>query len=82
MVAQAAKAAQQRAVEEGNETQAAGALEIAFTKFRIAEKLAEVGVHRIEAGMPVVFDVLCHEIRGLGMNIELEKSHDDVGPLL
>jgi DNA-directed RNA polymerase beta subunit len=23
--------------------------------------------------MPVVFDVLCKEIRGLGMNIQLEK---------
>ena len=43
-------------------------------KIRIAEGLAEVGVHRIEAGMPVVFDVLCHEIKGLGMNITLEKE--------
>ncbi len=40
------------------------------------------GTNTLEAGMPVVFDVLCHEIRGLGMNIELEKTHDDVGPLL
>jgi DNA-directed RNA polymerase subunit beta len=39
------------------------------------------GVNTLEAGMPVVFDVLCHEIRGLGMNIELEKAHDEVGPL-
>jgi len=40
------------------------------------------GTNTLEAGMPVVFDVLCHEIRGLGMNINLEKSHDEVGPLL
>ncbi|MBT7351533.1 MAG: hypothetical protein HN811_03665, partial [Phycisphaerae bacterium] len=40
------------------------------------------GTNTLEAGMPVVFDVLCHEIRGLGMNIELEKTHDDIGPLL
>jgi DNA-directed RNA polymerase beta subunit len=32
--------------------------------------------------MPVVFDVLCHEIRGLGMNIELEKEHVEGGSLL
>ena len=40
------------------------------------------GTNTLEAGMPVVFDVLCHEIRGLGMNIELEKTNDDIGPLL
>ncbi|MCP4757906.1 MAG: DNA-directed RNA polymerase subunit beta [Planctomycetes bacterium] len=40
------------------------------------------GTNTLEAGMPVVFDVLCHEIRGLGMNINLEKSHDEVGPML
>ena len=39
------------------------------------------GTNTLEAGMPVVFDVLCHEIRGLGMNIELEKAEDEVGPL-
>ena len=35
-----------------------------------------------EAGMPVVFDVLCHEIRGLGMNITLEKQQIEGGSLL
>jgi len=32
------------------------------------------GVNVLEAGTPVSFDVLCHEIRGLGMNIHLEKK--------
>ena len=32
------------------------------------------GTNTLEAGMPVVFDVLCHEIKGLGMNITLEKE--------
>ena len=32
------------------------------------------GTNTLEAGMPVVFDVLCHEIRGLGMNIEPGKG--------
>ena len=32
------------------------------------------GTNTLEAGMPVVFDVLCHEIKGLGMNISLEKE--------
>jgi len=36
----------------------------------------------LEAGMPVVFDVLCHEIRGLCMNIELEKDQPDSSSLL
>jgi DNA-directed RNA polymerase subunit beta len=40
------------------------------------------GVHALEAGMPVVFDVLCHEIKGLGMNIELEKAESEMGSLL
>ena len=40
------------------------------------------GTNTLEAGMPVVFDVLCHEIRGLGMNIELEKDHIEGGSLL
>jgi DNA-directed RNA polymerase subunit beta len=31
------------------------------------------GVNTLEAGTPVSFDVLCNEIRGLGMNITLEK---------
>jgi DNA-directed RNA polymerase subunit beta len=40
------------------------------------------GVNTLEAGMPVVFDVLCHEIRGLGMNITLEKQQLESGSLL
>ena len=32
------------------------------------------GTNTLEAGMPIVFDVLCHEIKGLGMNITLEKE--------
>ncbi len=31
------------------------------------------GTNTLEAGTPVSFDVLCNEIRGLGMNIQLEK---------
>ncbi|MFK7961223.1 MAG: DNA-directed RNA polymerase subunit beta [Phycisphaerales bacterium] len=40
------------------------------------------GTNILEAGMPVVFDVLCHEIKGLGMNITLEKQEAEVGTLL
>jgi DNA-directed RNA polymerase subunit beta len=32
------------------------------------------GENALEAGTPVSFDVLCNEIRGLGMNIQLEKG--------
>ncbi|HZZ42210.1 MAG TPA: DNA-directed RNA polymerase subunit beta [Tepidisphaeraceae bacterium] len=32
------------------------------------------GVNTLEAGTPVSFDVLCNEIRGLGLNIQLEKK--------
>jgi len=32
------------------------------------------GTHTLDAGTPVSFDVLCNEIRGLGLNIQLEKS--------
>jgi DNA-directed RNA polymerase subunit beta len=31
------------------------------------------GTNTLEAGTPVSFDVLCNEIRGLGLNIQLEK---------
>ncbi|WP_428389341.1 DNA-directed RNA polymerase subunit beta [Mucisphaera sp.] len=34
------------------------------------------GTNTLEAGMPVAFDVLCNEVKGLGLNITLEK--DDV----
>ncbi len=32
------------------------------------------GTHTLNAGTPVSFDVLCNEIRGLGLNIQLEKQ--------
>ncbi|MBN1816689.1 MAG: DNA-directed RNA polymerase subunit beta, partial [Sedimentisphaerales bacterium] len=32
------------------------------------------GDNTLEAGTPVSFDVLCNEIRGLGLNIQLEKK--------
>jgi DNA-directed RNA polymerase subunit beta len=32
------------------------------------------GTNRLEAGMPVAFDVLCNEIKGLGLNITMEKA--------
>ncbi|MBN1766730.1 MAG: DNA-directed RNA polymerase subunit beta [Sedimentisphaerales bacterium] len=32
------------------------------------------GTNMLEAGTPVSFDVLCNEIRGLGLNIQLEKK--------
>jgi DNA-directed RNA polymerase subunit beta len=32
------------------------------------------GTNKLEAGMPVAFDVLCNELKGLGMNITLEKK--------
>jgi DNA-directed RNA polymerase subunit beta len=40
------------------------------------------GTNTLQAGMPVVFDVLCHEIKGLGMNITLEKQQQDQGAIL
>jgi DNA-directed RNA polymerase subunit beta len=32
------------------------------------------GTNKLEAGTPLSFDVLCNEIRGLGLNIQLEKK--------
>jgi DNA-directed RNA polymerase subunit beta len=32
------------------------------------------GTNTLDAGTPVSFDVLCNEIRGLGLNIQLEKK--------
>ncbi len=40
------------------------------------------GTNRLEAGMPVAFDVLCNEIKGLGLNITLEKAVLEGGALL
>ncbi|MCC8108402.1 MAG: DNA-directed RNA polymerase subunit beta, partial [Planctomycetes bacterium] len=33
------------------------------------------GESTVEPGMPVSFDVLCNEIRGIGLNIKLERSN-------
>jgi len=40
------------------------------------------GNNKLEAGMPVAFDVLCNELRGLGMNITMEKKELESGSLL
>jgi len=40
------------------------------------------GTNTLQAGMPVVFDVLCHELRGLGMNVTMEKTQGDGVSLL
>ncbi len=40
------------------------------------------GTNTLEAGMPVAFDVLCNEIKGLGMNITLEKQKTEAAELL
>jgi len=40
------------------------------------------GTNTLEAGMPVAFDVLCNEIKGLGLNITLEKSAIEAGSIL
>jgi len=32
------------------------------------------GTNTLEAGTPISFDVLCNELRGLGLNIQLEKK--------
>ena len=39
------------------------------------------GMNTLEAGTPISFDVLCNEIRGLGMNIQLEKKRLGPAPL-
>jgi len=40
------------------------------------------GTNRLEAGMPVAFDVLCNEIKGLGLNITIEKAQVEAGSIL
>jgi len=40
------------------------------------------GTNKLEAGMPVAFDVLCNEVKGLGLNITLEKAEIEGGSLL
>jgi DNA-directed RNA polymerase subunit beta len=40
------------------------------------------GTNKLEAGMPVAFDVLCNELKGLGLNVTLEKRRVEGGSLL
>ena len=40
------------------------------------------GLNKLEAGMPVAFDVLCNELKGLGLNVTLEKKKTEAGSLL
>jgi len=40
------------------------------------------GTNILEAGMPVVFDVLCHEIKGLALNITPEKREQESGSVI
>ena len=40
------------------------------------------GINTLEAGMPVAFDVLCNEIKGLGLNLTMEKAHAQGGSIL
>ena len=40
------------------------------------------GTNTLEAGMPVAFDVLCSELKGLGINVTLEKKAAAAGSLL
>ncbi len=40
------------------------------------------GTNTLEAGMPVAFDVLCNELKGLGLNVTLEKRASDQATLL
>jgi DNA-directed RNA polymerase subunit beta len=40
------------------------------------------GTNTLEAGMPVAFDVLCNELKGLGMNITLEKANSELDSAL
>src|SRR5205814_920687 len=40
------------------------------------------GENTLEAGTPASFDVLTHEIRGLGLNMQLEKKRVEGGSLL
>ncbi|MBB6428867.1 DNA-directed RNA polymerase subunit beta [Algisphaera agarilytica] len=40
------------------------------------------GTNTLEAGMPVAFDVLCNEVKGLGLNITIEKAEYEGGSIL
>ena len=39
------------------------------------------GENTLEAGTPVSFDVLCHEIKGLCLNIELHRAGQTMPPM-
>ncbi len=40
------------------------------------------GQNTLEAGMPVAFDVLCSELKGLGLNIMLDKKRSEAAAVL
>ena len=40
------------------------------------------GTNTLEAGMPVAFDVLCNEVKGLGLNITMEKGDLEASSIL
>jgi len=40
------------------------------------------GSNTLEAGMPVAFEVLCSELKGLGLNVSMEKKRAEAGSLL
>ncbi|MCB9831870.1 MAG: DNA-directed RNA polymerase subunit beta [Planctomycetes bacterium] len=40
------------------------------------------GENTLEAGTPVSFDVLCHELRGLCLNVELRKHESDINAVM
>jgi DNA-directed RNA polymerase subunit beta len=40
------------------------------------------GTNTLEAGMRGAFDVLCNEIKGLGLNITMEKAALEGGSIL
>ncbi len=40
------------------------------------------GENTLEAGTPVSFDVLCHELRGLCLNVELRKQETDINAVM
>ena len=49
---------------------------------RVTVGVFYIDTNKLEAGMPVAFDVLCNELKGLGMNISLEKKQLEGGSLL
>ena len=45
---------------------------------KIYEALVK-GENTVDPGMPVSFDVLCNEIRGIGLNIRMERPEVEEG---